>query len=65
MITLSIEIPEVVYTAMQQYLDTHPAWDQDRAMQAAMSLFLLQNGNSDRAVSRIYLDSLFNYQSAS
>ena len=62
MITLSIEIPETVYKAMQQYLDVHPAWDQDRAMQAAMSLFLLQNGSSDRAVSRVYLDTLFNYE---
>ena len=63
MITLSIEIPEAVYKAMQQYLETHQDWDQDRAMQAGLSLFLLQNGARDRSVSRTYLDTLFNYQS--
>ncbi|HEY9738646.1 MAG TPA: DUF2811 domain-containing protein [Trichocoleus sp.] len=28
---------------------------------AALSLFLMQNGQSDRQVNRIYLDALFDY----
>ncbi|MEA5463650.1 DUF2811 domain-containing protein [Leptothoe sp. PORK10 BA2] len=43
------------------YLEQHPAWDQDRVFSAALSLFLMQNGESDRRTSRVYLDTLFNY----
>jgi predicted TPR repeat methyltransferase len=62
-VTVSIlaEIPEELHESLKQYLDTHPAWDQDRVFSAALSLFLLQNGESDRRASRIYLDTLFNY----
>jgi hypothetical protein len=50
-------------------LETHPSWDQDRVFAAALSLFLLQNGNgktleasqSYRACARVYLESLFQY----
>ena len=62
-ITISIlaEIPEELHESLKQYLESHPTWDQDRAFSAALSLFLLQNGESDRATSRIYLNSLFDY----
>lgn len=62
-VTISIlaEIPEDLHESLKSFLESHPAWDQDRAFSAALSLFLLQNGDSDRRTSRIYLDTLFNY----
>jgi hypothetical protein len=58
-----IEIPEVLHQSLQTYLDTHPDWDQDRVITAALSLFLLQNRNpntqGDRQAARVYLDALF------
>ncbi|HEY9878025.1 MAG TPA: DUF2811 domain-containing protein [Leptolyngbyaceae cyanobacterium] len=60
-VSLLVEIPEDLYEALQGYLDTHPTWSQHRVFCAALSLFLIQNGNSDRKVNRIYLDALFDY----
>lgn len=60
-ISLQAEIPEELHEALQNYLDTHPAWSQHRVFCAALSLFLMQNGTSDRKINRIYLDSLFDY----
>ena len=62
-ITVSIlaEIPEELHESLKGYLESHPAWDQDRVFSAALSLFLLQNGDNDRRTSRVYLDTLFNY----
>lgn len=62
-ITISIlaEIPEELHESLKQYLENHPTWDQDRVFSAALSLFLLQNGHSDRSTSRIYLNALFDY----
>ena len=59
MITREIEIPEVLDNALQEFIDERPAWSEPRAAQAAICLFLLQNGVSDRAVNSLYLDSLF------
>jgi hypothetical protein len=58
-ISILAEIPESLHESLKGYLETHPAWDQDRVMTAALSLFLLQNRDSDRRVARIYLDALF------
>lgn len=60
-ISLQAEIPEELHEALQNYLDTHSAWSQHRVFCAALSLFLMQNGISDRRINRIYLDSLFDY----
>jgi hypothetical protein len=62
-VTVSIlaEIPEELHESLKHYLETHPAWDQDRVFSASLSLFLLQNGENDRRACRVYLDSLFNY----
>ena len=62
-ITVSIlaEIPEELHESLKGYLEDHPAWDQDRVFSAALSLFLLQNGDTDRRTSKAYLDALFNY----
>jgi hypothetical protein len=57
-ITVSIltEIPEDLYEAVSHYLDAHTDWDQDRVFAAAVSLFLTQNSESDRASSPTCLD---------
>lgn len=60
-VSLFAEIPEELHEVLQEYLDTHPAWNQHRVFCAALSLFLMQNGSSDRSINRIYLDSLFDY----
>lgn len=60
--TVSIlsEIPEELHDSLRNFLETHPTWDQDRVFSAALSLFLLQNGECNRNVNRVYLDSIFN-----
>ena len=63
-ISVEVEMPESLHAAMVTFMETRPDWDQPRVMAAALSLFLLQNRTnseepSDRAVARIYLDSLF------
>jgi hypothetical protein len=62
-ISLLAEVPEELYEAMQQYLDNHPDWSQHRVFCAALSLFLMQSGQADRSVNRLYLDSVFDYAS--
>lgn len=60
-VSILAEIPEELHEALKGYLENHPAWEQDRVFSAALSLFLMQNGNNDRRTSRAYLDALFNY----
>ena len=59
MISILSDIPEDLHEVLKSYLDTHPDWDQDRVLSAALSLFLMQYGQSDRRTTRVYLDSLF------
>jgi len=58
-VSILAEIPEDLHDSLKGYLETHPNWDQDRVFAAALSLFLLQNGDSDRRASRVYLETLF------
>lgn len=58
-VSILTEIPEELHESLKSYLETHPDWDQDRVFTAALSLFLLQNGNGDRRAVRVYLESLF------
>ncbi|MGD1853077.1 MAG: DUF2811 domain-containing protein [Leptolyngbyaceae cyanobacterium] len=58
-ISLMVEIPESLHLSIQDYLDTHELWSQERMMQAALSLFLLQNGVNQPHIYHLYLDSLF------
>ena len=70
-VTVSIlaEIPETLHESLQSYLEKNPDWDQDRVFSAALSLFLLQNGDSStpeashcyRQAARIYLETLFQH----
>ncbi|NER25313.1 MAG: DUF2811 domain-containing protein [Symploca sp. SIO1B1] len=68
-VSILAEIPEELHESLKGYLESHPNWDQDRVFSAALSLFLLQNGNGKmpetsptyRACARVYLESLFQY----
>jgi hypothetical protein len=53
------EFPEDLYEAMREFISNRPNWDQYRLLQAAVAGFLFQHGCSNRAVSRHYLDGLF------
>lgn len=59
-VSVLAEIPEELHDSLRNYLEAHPTWNQDRAFSHALALFLLQNGVEDRALSRAYLDTLFN-----
>lgn len=66
-ISILAEIPEELHRSLQNYLDNHPTWDQDRVFAAALSLFLLQNGENKideesrnyKTCARVYLETLF------
>ena len=58
-ISILAEIPEDLHESLKSYLETHPDWDHDRVLSAALSLCLLQNGDGDRRASRVYLETLF------
>jgi hypothetical protein len=60
-ISLHAELPEELHEALLDYLEGHPTWTQDRVFSAALSLFLMQNGQCDRSVNRIYLDAIFDF----
>ena len=62
-VSLYAAVPETLHDSLKNYLETHPDWDQDRVMTAALSLFLLQNGDSDRRAARVYLETLFHHYS--
>jgi predicted TPR repeat methyltransferase len=59
-VSILAEIPEELHETLKSYLESHPDWDQDRVFSAALSLFLMQNGDCDRRAARVYLDTLFN-----
>jgi predicted TPR repeat methyltransferase len=60
-VSILAEIPEELHLTLTQYLETHAEWDQDRVFAAALSLFLLQNGECDRQAALVYLDTLFKH----
>lgn len=68
-ISILAEIPEELHETLQNYLGSHPDWDQDRVFAAALSLFLLQNGGCDRmapshsyrSTAKVYLNALFQH----
>jgi hypothetical protein len=54
-ISIFTEIPEQLHESLQQYLDNHPNWDQDRVFATALSLFLLrQESPSQETLSENY-----------
>lgn len=64
-VSLMVEIPEILHISMQDYLATHDMWSQERIMQAALSLFLMQNGVNQPHINKLYLDSLFGHETES
>ena len=58
-VTLETEIPEALYTEMNEFISSHPRWDQYSLMSSALANFLFQNGCGDRAVTERYLADLF------
>jgi hypothetical protein len=68
-VSILAEIPEELHETFKSYLESHPDWDQDRVFAAALSLFLLQNGGSDRvsashsyrSTAKVYLNALFQH----
>jgi hypothetical protein len=68
-VSILAEIPEELHGAVAYYLEKHANWDQDRLFVAALSLFLLQNVESDstsavlssQQAARVYLDSVFQH----
>jgi hypothetical protein len=53
------ELPAPLLVALQGFVSDRPDWTQERILCSALSLFLLQNGVSDRAVSQVYLQAMF------
>lgn len=62
-VSIFTEIPETLHESLKNYLETHPDWDENRVLTAALSLFLLQNGDGDRRAARVYLETLFYHSS--
>ena len=58
-IALMAELPETLHEELTRYVEKHPDWDQDRAIAAALSLFLRQ-GPSESVGSR-YLGGYGSY----
>ena len=59
-ISMVAEIQPPVAAAIAAYLDSHREWDCDRLVNAALSLFLLQNSNPDNTeLARVYLEAVF------
>lgn len=59
MVLMVDDLPEEIKQHLQTFLSERQGWTQARILQSALSLFLLQNGVSDRAVSELYLQAMF------
>lgn len=59
MILMTDDLPEEITQYLQVFLLERPGWTQARILQSALSLFLLQNGIEDRAVTQLYLQAMF------
>lgn len=53
------DLPAEISRHLQVFLSERPEWSQARILQSALSLFLLQNGINDKAVSELYLQAMF------
>ena len=58
-ILLTEELPMPIVQHLQAFSEQRPDWTQARILNSALALFLLQNGIADRAVSEVYLQSMF------
>ena len=63
-ITFTVEVDKDIFHSIQEFLDSHEDWDFDRAIEAGVSLFLLQhyedfkqlNSRGFRACNRSYVN---------
>ena len=53
------ELPAPLVHHLDAFAAQRPGWTAERVLSNALSLFLLQNGVQDRAVSQVYLQSMF------
>jgi len=53
------ELPEPLSRQLEVFSSQRPDWTPERVLSGALSLFLLQNGVTDRAVSQVYLQAMF------
>jgi Protein of unknown function (DUF2811) len=62
-VSLEVEIDAEMHDAMQKILKTKQGWDQSQVLNAAIALYVMQQGELDAAdklpAKRIYLDSIF------
>jgi hypothetical protein len=54
-----VELPPPISQHLQTFAEQRPGWTQERILSSALSLFLLQNGVRDPAVSQVYLQAMF------
>ena len=59
LILLSEALPSPLTQQLQAFSAQRPEWTQERILSSALSLFLLQNGVKDRAVTEVYLQAMF------
>ena len=53
------ELPAPLLHHLDAFAAQRPGWTAERVLSNALALFLLQNGVQDRAVSQVYLQSMF------
>ena len=53
------DVPVYLNDAMRRFIDDHPNWDQHRLMQAAISGYLLEKGDTSLEMRRFYSQSMF------
>ena len=58
-ISFKCELHGNLQTAMNDFLEKHPNWDQYRILQAAISGFLMQKGFQNRNLTRLYVGNMF------
>ena len=58
-ISFKCELQENLQTAMKEFVDEHPNWDQYRIIQAAIAGFLMQKGFQTRDLTRLYIGNMF------
>ena len=58
--SILLELPEHLLRALDAYIKEHPGLTRESAIAAALSLYLMQNGQGGAEVDRIYLDTLLN-----
>ncbi len=58
-ISFKCELQENLQSAMKEFLEKHPNWDQYRILQAAIAGFLLQKGFQNRDLTRLYVGNMF------